>query len=207
MNSLCALCEISAFFAVKMLFIAKIAKRLSQRTQRQKRTNVKLRHYSLPPQLDTILTLGTIEQRSTNRISMCRHVSLCAALVLIACLLNSCGSTNPNNGRVLTSISVTPTTADGQSNPNGVVFTATGTFSLPPLSVPLTFAAPYTGQFVVDNPTNPPATIANIVSTGTGTITVQCATGATGTVFITASALANNSAGTVISGNAQLTCP
>ncbi len=149
-------------------------------------------------------------EKQGNRIeSLMHHRYLVRVLAVMLCAgsLISCSSTNPNDGRVLTSISVTQATADGQSNLNGVVFTATGTFNLPPLSAPLTFAAPYTGQFVVDNPTNPPATIANIISTGTGTITVQCATGATGTVFVTASALANNSAGTVVSGNAQLTCP
>jgi hypothetical protein len=129
------------------------------------------------------------------------------ALILSAVLLISCNSTNPNNGRVLASVAVTPATADGQSSPAGVVFTATGTFSLPPISAPLTFTAPYTGQFVVDNPTNPPTTIANIVATGTGTITVQCASGATGTVFVSASALANNGTSTLVSASGQLTCP
>ena len=136
---------------------------------------------------------------------------LVAAFVLLLVLAAgaaSCGSSgNPNIGRVLTSVTVTPPVADGHGNPNGVVFTAMGTFSLPPFSAPLTFAAPYAGQFAVDNPTNPPATIATIVATGTGTVTVQCAAGASGTVFINASALANNGTTTLISGSGQFTCP
>ena len=94
------------------------------------------------------------------------------ALLVIATSILSCGSSNPNVGRVLTSVSVTPESADGQSSPSGTVFTATGTFSLPPFSAALTFAAPYAGQFVVDNP--PGTTIATITATGTGTVTVQC---------------------------------
>jgi len=136
-----------------------------------------------------------------------RYLLAALFVILSAVFLISCGSTNPNNGRVLTSISVTPPTADGQSSPNGVVFTATGTFSLPPLSAPLTFTIPYTGQFVVDNPTNPPMTIATVISSGMGTVTVQCAAGATGTVSVTATASANNAMSTVVSGSGQLTCP
>ena len=141
-----------------------------------------------------------------------RYLVAVFAVVLCAGILISCSSTDPNDGRVLTSITVTPAAADGQSNPNGIVFTATGTFNLPPLSAPVSFTAPYTGQFVVDNPTNPPETIAKIIATGAGTITVQCASGASGTVIVNASAYANNGTAntvtpTIVSGNAQLTCP
>jgi len=101
---------------------------------------------------------------------------------------------------------VTPKTADAQNSPNGqVVFTATGTFSLPPYSGLLTFAAPYSGQFVVDNPTN--TNIATVVSSGTGTVTVQCSTGASGRVYITATSSANNGSTITVSGSGQLTCP
>jgi hypothetical protein len=135
-----------------------------------------------------------------------RPVVATLALISLAVIGISCGSSsNPNLGRVLTSVTVTPLTADGQSSPNGVVFTATGTFSLPPVNAVLTFAAPYSGQFVVDNPTG--TTIATAVSSGTGTVTVQCTAGATGNVFVTASALANNGTTTVVSGSGQLTCP
>jgi len=135
------------------------------------------------------------------------HCSIVIVAVAVwAAALISCGSTNPNNGRVLTSISVSPETADAQTYPNGqVTYTATGSFSLPPLSAPVTFTSPYSGSFVVDNPSG--QTIATIVSTGTGTISVQCATGAVGNVEITASASANNGTTSVVTGNAQLTCP
>jgi len=128
------------------------------------------------------------------------------AMSLLSAVLISCGTTNPNSGRVLTNITVTPGTADAQTFPNGqVTFTANGNFSLPPLNAPVTFTTPYAGSFVVDNPTG--QTIATVVSSGTGTITVQCATGASGSVQITASAASNNFFGTVVSANATLTCP
>lgn len=138
-----------------------------------------------------------------------RYAIAALALLLLSALAISCGSSgDPNFGRVLTSVTVTPATADAQNSSTGqVVFTATGNFSLPPFSAPLTFAAPYSGQFAVENPTSPPSTIATIVATGTGTVTVQCAPGASGTVFVSASALANNGTTTLISGSGQLTCP
>ena len=132
-----------------------------------------------------------------------RQLFALLALFSTAALLVSCGSSgNPNTGRVLISVAVTPATADGQSSPNGVVFTATGTFSLPPITAPLNFAAPYAGQFVIDN-----TSVATIVATGTGTITVQCVSGTSGTVFATAGALANNGTSTMVSGSGRLTCP
>ena len=126
-----------------------------------------------------------------------RHWLLASCvLILLAAGLISCGSSNQSIGRVLTSIVVTPQTADAESSPIGqVVFTATGTFSLPP----------YSGQFVVNNPTN--ATIATVVSNGTGTVTVQCAPTASGSVYVTATASANNGSTLVVSGSGQLTCP
>ena len=129
-------------------------------------------------------------------------------LTLLASLLIACASSNPNNFRYLISIAVTPTTADAQTFPNGQVqFTATGTFNQPPITGPVSSAAPYSGQFSVINPVTPPATIATIVSTGTGTATVQCVTGASGTVPISITASANNGTSTVVSGGARLTCP
>ena len=132
----------------------------------------------------------------------------CLAPVLVLATFGSlsCGSSNPNIGRVLLSVSVTPAAADAQSFPNGqVTFTATGTFSLPPTPAPLSFVAPYGGQFVVNNPAS--TTIATVVSNGTGTVTVQCTSGASGTVPVVASGAANNGSGIVITGSAQLTCP
>lgn len=127
-------------------------------------------------------------------------------IALIASSLLACANANPNAGRVLINIVVTPATADAQSFPGKqVTFTATGSYSLPPITGPVTFAAPYTGSFSVDNPTS--QTIATVVSSGTGTVTVQCASGASGSVAIVASASSNNLSGTVVTGNAQLTCP
>lgn len=131
-----------------------------------------------------------------------------AAITLVAIVLSSCASNGPDQGRVLLSISVTPATADAAAFPNGeVTFTATGTFSVAPSPAPLPSTPPYSGQIFVSNPTNPPETIANAVSTGNSTITVQCVSGVTGTVPIVASASANNGTAITITGSAQLTCP
>ena len=128
------------------------------------------------------------------------------AITLLALPLISCNSVNPNSGRVLTAITVAPTTADAVNYSNGqVTFTATGQFSLPPLSGPVAFTSPYTGQFIVVNPPN--QTIANIVATGTGTATVQCVSNVTGSVEVVASASANNGTQTVVTGQGTLTCP
>jgi hypothetical protein len=139
---------------------------------------------------------------------MPRRFSLIAGVSLtgIAAMLLSCATSNPNLGRVLVSISVTPPTADAQTFSNGqVVFTANGTFNLPPSPAPVSSAAPYSGQFVVDNPDTGP--IATIIATGIGTATVQCVAGASGIVLVSSSASANNGSNTTISGSAQLTCP
>lgn len=127
-------------------------------------------------------------------------------IAVLALLLISCGSVNPNSGRVLTSIKVTPTAADAVNFSNGqVTFTATGQFSIPPLSGPVTFQSPYSGSFSVANPSN--QTIANIVATGTDTVTVQCVSNVTGSVEVIASASANNGTQTVVSSQGTLTCP
>lgn len=127
-------------------------------------------------------------------------------LALVAMAMSSCGTTNiPNAGRVLLSIAVTP--AEGVAGANGqVIFTATGTFSVAPSPAPVTFVAPYTGGFIVA-PNGSNQVIASIVSTGTGTATVQCAAGMSGTVEVGATALANNGTSTTVVGPAQITCP
>lgn len=144
----------------------------------------------------------------TKSLMNARSFLLLALSALVAGLISSCSSGDPNGGRILYSITVTPATADAQSFSNGqVVFTASGMYSVPPSPGPLTFTAPYAGQFIVANPTNPPSTIATVVSTGNSTVTVQCAAGASGTVPVVASAASNNLSGTVVTGSAQLTCP
>lgn len=133
----------------------------------------------------------------------CRTILM---VTLLPIFLMSCDSVNPNSGRVLTAINVTPTTADASQFPNGqVMFTATGQFSLPPLSGPVTFISPYTGQFIVANPSN--QTIANIISTGNGTVTVQCVAGVSATVDVVATAAANNGTQTTVTAQGRLTCP
>jgi hypothetical protein len=138
-----------------------------------------------------------------------RNRLLLAALgpALLTIALTSCGSTIPNAGRVLLEIVVTPATADAQTFANGQVeFTATGTFSVAPSPAPVTFVAPYTGGFIV-SPNTSNQVIANIVSTGPGTATVQCVAGMSGTVEVGATASANNGTSTIVSGIAQITCP
>ncbi len=117
-----------------------------------------------------------------------------------------CGTSSSN--RVLQSVKVTPAMADGLRSPTGQVqFTATGTFSKSPSPAPVTFVAPYSGSWVVSDPT-----IATLVGTGTGTATFQCVAGASGTVTITAAASTNAATGTgatstMVQGTASLTCP
>jgi hypothetical protein len=127
-------------------------------------------------------------------------------LAALAACLPSCSTSDPNYARVLTSITVTPATADAQNFPDGqVVFTAAGTFNVAPSPGPVSSNPPYSGQFVVNNPAT--GAIANIVSTGNSTATVECVAGVSGTVEIDMSAYANNDTTTVIGGYAQLTCP
>jgi len=125
-------------------------------------------------------------------------------LAFIAVLMISCGSPNPNFGRILLSISVT---ADAQKSQNGqVVFTATGTFSQAPFSAPVPSTPPYSGTFFVDT-TATNQVIATIVTSGSGTATVQCISGMSGTVAVGNIASANNGTSTTVTGFAQITCP
>jgi hypothetical protein len=138
----------------------------------------------------------------SRQLSVIVAVSLTA---LAGCLL-SCATGNPNLARILTSITVTPATANAEDFPNGqVVFTAAGTFNVSPTPAPVSSNPPYAGQFVVDNPVTGP--IANVIATGNGTATVQCVAGTTGTVDITMSAFANNGTSIIVTGSAALTCP
>jgi len=136
-----------------------------------------------------------------------RALSLAAVvLFMLGAILISCGNNNPNQSRVLLTVAVTPATADPQLlGVSQVVFTANGTFSETPSPAPLTFAAPYTGAFSVGTFNN--QVIATIVSTGSGTATLQCVSGMSGTVEVAAVASANNGTNNTVSGIAQLTCP
>jgi len=134
-----------------------------------------------------------------------RRPSLLATLGLafIAVVMISCATPNPNFGRILTSIVVT---ADPQKSQNGQVFTATGTFSQAPFSAPVPSTPPYSGKFFVDT-TATNQVIATIVTSGSGTATVQCISGMSGTVNVGDVASANNGTPTTVTGLAQITCP
>jgi len=131
-----------------------------------------------------------------------------AAVFFVAVLVTQTVGCGSSSNRVLQSIAVTPSTADAQSSANAQVqFTATGTFSKSPSPAPVTFAAPYSGSWVVSD-----QAIATLVGTGTGTATFQCVAGASGTVTITATASTNAATGTaatstMVQGTASLTCP
>ena len=136
----------------------------------------------------------------------CRLFLVVVGMVLIGFLSLSCNSVNLNAGRVLTAITVTPSSADALQFSSGqVTFSATGQFSLPPLSGPVIFKSPYAGEFFVANPNN--QTIANVVATGDGTVTVQCVSNVSGSVDVVASASANNGTQLVVTGQGTLICP
>jgi hypothetical protein len=128
--------------------------------------------------------------------------------IVLALQATGCGTSKTPN-RFLQSITVTPATADAQNFTGGQVqFTATGTFSRPPSPAPVTFVAPYSGQWFVD-----PA-FATLVGTGTGTATFQCVPGVSGTTTVTASAsvgpdgpIPGGGASAKVSGTAKLICP
>ncbi len=133
-----------------------------------------------------------------------RHRLLAAiGLAFIAVGMISCGSSNPNFDRILLSTKVTANT----QNQNGqVVFTATGSFSQSPFSAPVPSTPPYSGTFFVDT-TATNQVIATIVASGSGTATVQCISGMSGTVNVGNIASANNGTSTTVTGLAPITCP
>ncbi len=136
-----------------------------------------------------------------------RNLALALALLTaISAIALGCGS-GSNPSRLLQSIAVTPATADAKDFPSGQVqFTATGTFSMPPTPEQLTFQTPYTGAFNTD------ASMVTVVSTSTGTVTVKCLSGVSGSTKINATACVHAGGGGTgtcvpVQGNAQLTCP
>jgi hypothetical protein len=128
-----------------------------------------------------------------------------AALFFVSALalqgINCGSSTNPN--RLLKSIAIAPATADAHGGQ--VQFTATGTFSMPPSPAVLSFFAPHTGSFTVD------PSMAAIVSSSGGSVTVQCVAGASGTTEVTATACAYapgpDATCVPVRGSATLACP
>jgi hypothetical protein len=138
-----------------------------------------------------------------------RRYPLLAALGLgmLAAVMISCGTANPNSNRILLSIAVTPATADAQSFPNGqVLYSANGTFNQEPFTVLVPSTPPYSVQFNVGT-TSTNQVIATVVSQKLGTAAVQCVAGMSGTVPVGATAFANNGTPTTISGIAQIKCP
>jgi hypothetical protein len=128
--------------------------------------------------------------------------SVIAATVWVIIFTASCGSSSTQN-RVLTSMSVTPASADASNFANGQVqFTATGTFTMPPSPAPVPFAAPYSGSWLSSD-----SNVATITQQGLA----QCVSGASGSVTITGIASSNSAHGTQMStavrGTATLTCP
>jgi len=126
-----------------------------------------------------------------------------AVLAVAACLTLACGVSSPPQ-HMLTSITLSPTSANGQ-----VQFVATGTYTTAPVTVtPLTATWGACYQFQ-------PTTAVTVSSTGLA----QCASGASGTFFVwandpidapgTYSCPAENACGggCVVQGNALLTCP
>lgn len=136
-----------------------------------------------------------------------RHLLATLGLLSLAVAAISCGSTNPNQVRVLLSIQVTPATADAQNFPNSqVLYSANGTFNEQPFNVLVPSTAPYSVAFSVA-PNSSNQAIATVVTQKDGTAAVQCVAGMSGTVEVGAVAFANNGTTTTVSGIAQITCP
>lgn len=136
---------------------------------------------------------------------------------LAACFILSCGANqNTANQNRLASITLTPTTADAETFPDGQVqFTATGDYVNPPKVVtPLSATWLTCSNVPSGQPT--PTTEVSVTQTGVA----QCASGATGTYMVvamdpdtTGSGVYNCPAETACgggcnaTGTAQLTCP
>lgn len=106
-----------------------------------------------------------------------------------------------NGNRMLTSMTVAPATASGNSMTGQVQFSATGVFSQPPSPAPVTFMAPFSGGWSVSN-----MDIATINQNGMA----QCMH--TGMVTVTAQASSNSTTmpgamSTAVTATATLTCP
>jgi hypothetical protein len=83
---------------------------------------------------------------------MLRSPGLSAFAALGLAVLGGC-TVSPNQARTLLSISVSPATAQDSGSTAGVQFTATGTFSTPPVSVsPLPANWSFTGFLTIPTP-------------------------------------------------------
>lgn len=124
-----------------------------------------------------------------------KFVPLAVLLASVELALTACGT---GSSRVLQAISVTPSTADAQSFPNGQVqFTVMGTYSQPPSPSPVAQA-----QWTVSDP--------NVASVSLNGL-AQCNAGAVGVVTVRASTPAPCSGtactAALLVGTAQLNCP
>lgn len=134
---------------------------------------------------------------------------LFSLLVLAAAITLACGS----SPHLLQSISVSPSTADAQSYPNGLVpFTATGVFNSNPNMVTPLHAT--WGACVKTANSEQPTNAVTVSSTGVA----QCVAGNNGTYTVwasgsnpgTATCMAISPCGDIcsgITGYAQITCP
>jgi hypothetical protein len=137
------------------------------------------------------------------------HTSLLLILIFFVLGIAGCGGTTTSSSRRLQSITVTPASADAQASPGGKVqFTATGTFSMAPMTV----MSPAVLWSIGSPFSSPPPTMpaASIDSTGLA----QC-NGFVGRVIVEATAptepeiplLGMTSMTSTVSGMAQLICP
>jgi hypothetical protein len=123
-------------------------------------------------------------------------------------LVAGCGGSTMNNGRMLQSITVTPASADAQTFPGGKVqFTATGTFSMAPMTAAPAVMWSIGSPFGMPSPTMPQA---SIDSTGLA----QC-NAFVGTTLVEATAptepeiplIGMTPSTPAVSGSATLICP
>src|ERR1035441_325697 len=77
---------------------------------------------------------GVVLSANRGGASMLRSPGLSAFAALGLAVLGGC-TVSPNQARTLLSISVSPATAQDSGSTAGVQFTATGTFSTPPVSL------------------------------------------------------------------------
>lgn len=126
------------------------------------------------------------------------------AMPVLLLLTLGCGT-----GRELQSVAVTPAVADGQNFPNGVAFSATGTFSKPPSPQQLTSKDV---TWCVGGSDGTCAGNIAVRATVDANGVAKCVPGAVGAATIlagksTPSMIPDEGAHMTVFGTAQLTCP
>jgi hypothetical protein len=148
-------------------------------------------------------------------------LTLTALDVFLFLIMAGCGGTSMTNVRMMQSLMVTPAAADAQKSPNGQVqFTATGTFSMAPMTVmsPPVLWSVGNPSFMAATPT-PMSNMSTAVAAATGPSIdsnglAQC-NGFNGMVTIEATAPADPSISISqmsqmtrnVTGMAKLSCP